>query len=141
MRKASTRCSYIGYDNSMSTRLRTWNQGVATTPSTTQPSPVEKAPPVEKPLEAGSWMKQPRTPEPSRHMDDQRRDPRAMQRRARDKARRHAISVCVSAEEEENLRAAAYEAGLNFSEWARTHLFAAAKKRIPSRSRKVEVEG
>lgn len=98
---------------------------------------------VEKPLEAGSWMKQPRHPTPPRHMDDQRLDPHAhsMQRRARDKARRHCISVCVSAEEEEILRAAAYEAGLNFSEWARQHLFAAAKKRIPSRSRKVEVPG
>ena len=86
-------------------------------------------------------MKQPRHPEPPRHMDDQRRDPRAMQRRARDKARSHAISVCVSAEEEEILRASAYEAGMNFSEWARTHLFAAAKKRIPSRSRRAEVPG
>ena len=62
-----------------------------------------------------------------------------MQRKARDKARSHAISVCVSAEEEEILRAAAYNAGLNFSEWARTHLFAAAKTRIPSRSRKADV--
>lgn len=126
----------------MSTRLRTWNQGVATPPSTAQPTPVvEKAPPVEKPLEAGSWMKSPRTPEPSRHMDDQRSDPRAMQRRPKDKARRHAISVCVSQEEEDILRAAAYNAGLNFSEWARHHLFAAAKQRIPSRSRKTEVPG
>lgn len=74
-------------------------------------------------------------------MDDQRRDPRAMQRRPRDKARGHSISVCVSAEEEEILRAAAYNDGLNFSEWARNHLFAAAGKRIPSRSRKVEVPG
>lgn len=126
----------------MSTRLRTWNQGVAAPSTTTQPTPVvEKTPSVEKPLEAGSWMKSPRTPEPSRHMDDQRSDPRAMQRRPKDKARRHAISVCVSQEEEDILRAAAYNAGLNFSEWARQHLFAAAKQRIPSRSRKTEVSG
>ena len=84
-------------------------------------------------------MKHPRNPEPTRHMADQRRDPHAMQRRARDKARSNAISVCVSSEEEELLRAAAYNAGLNFSEWARTHLFAAAKTRIPSRSRKADV--
>ena len=64
-----------------------------------------------------------------------------MQRRPKDKARRHAISVCVSQEEEDILRAAAYNAGLNFSEWARQHLFSAAKQRIPSRSRKAEVEG
>jgi hypothetical protein len=74
-------------------------------------------------------------------MDDQRRDPRAMQRIAKTKTRRQSMSVSVSVEEEEILRAAAYEAGLNFSEWARAHLFAAAKKRIPSRSRKAEVPG
>ena len=78
---------------------------------------------------------------PSQHLDDQRRDPKAMQRVSKSKTRRQALSISVSAEEEEILRAGAYEAGLNFSEWARTHLFAAAKKRVPSRSRKAEIPG
>lgn len=127
----------------MTTRLRTWNQGVAPSPTKTPTTPAKVeapvAPPAEKPLEAGSWTKHPRHPDPTRYLGDQRRDPHAMQRKARDKARSHAISVCVSSEEEEILRAAAYNAGLNFSEWARTHLFAAAKTRIPSRSRKADV--
>lgn len=78
---------------------------------------------------------------PERYLDDQRRDPRAMQRIARTKTRRQSLSVSVSVEEEEILRAAAYNAGLNFSEWARNCLFAAAGKRIPSRSRRAEVPG
>lgn len=98
-------------------------------PSTT---PVQPAP--EKPLEAGSWEGQ-RQPLPSRHLGDMRKGRLYKKRIAPDKTRRHSLSVCVSIEEEERLRAAAFEAGENFSEWARKVLFAATGGRIPARSR------
>mgnify|MGYP001357805861 CR=1 FL=1 len=49
------------------------------------------------------------------------------------KRRGQAISVCVSEEEEAILRAAAAEAEMSFSEWARRAMFKEAKVKIPKR--------
>lgn len=54
-------------------------------------------------------------------------------RMPRTKRRRGSMSVAVSEEEEDLLRAYAFEKGLSFSEWARGVLFRSMHKKIPSR--------
>ena len=49
------------------------------------------------------------------------------------KARRQAVSVCVSEEEETILRAYAASLNTSFSDWARQVLFAAMARRLPKR--------
>lgn len=93
---------------------------------------MQKAP--EKPLEAGSWEGE-RQPLPAKHLGDMRKGRLYKKRIAADKTRRHSLSVSVSIEEEDRLRAAAFEAGENFSEWARRVMFAAIGERIPARKR------
>lgn len=103
-------------------------------------APVEVALPVNPPalgpneVEAGAWEK-PRQELPAQHLPDQRYGKRKFQRVPKDKTRRHALSISVSVEEEEILRAAAVEADTSFSDWARRALFKAAGKKVPSRSR------
>ena len=103
-------------------------------------TPVEVVLPVNPPsvgpneVEAGAWER-PRQELPSKHLPDQRYGKRKFQRVPKDKTRRHALSVSVSVEEEDILRAAAVEAGTSFSDWARRVLFKAAGKKVPSRTR------
>jgi hypothetical protein len=103
-------------------------------------TPVEVVLPVNPPapgsndVEAGAWER-PRQELPSPHLPDQRYGKRKFQRVPKDKTRRHALSVSVSIEEEDILRAAAVEAGTSFSDWARRVLFKAAGKKLPSRTR------
>jgi hypothetical protein len=55
------------------------------------------------------------------------------EKKSRRKTRRHSMSFAVSVEEEEILKAHAYSHGMSFSEWARSALFRAMQKQIPSR--------
>lgn len=103
-------------------------------------TPVEVALPVNGPapgpndVEAGAWER-PRQELPTQHLPDQRYGKRKFQRVPKDKTRRHALSVSVSVEEENILRAAAVDAETSFSDWARRVLFKAAGKKVPSRTR------
>jgi hypothetical protein len=85
-------------------------------------------------VEAGAWER-PRQELPTQHLPDQRYGKRKFQRVPKDKTRRHALSVSVSVEEENILRAAAVDAETSFSDWARRVLFKAAGKKVPSRTR------
>jgi hypothetical protein len=103
-------------------------------------APVEVALPVNPPtqgpneVEAGAWER-PRQELPTPHLPDQRYGKRKFQRVPKDKTRRHALSISVSIEEEDILRAAAVAAETSFSDWARRVLFKAAGKKVPSRTR------
>ena len=89
----------------------------------------------EPPLEAGSWEHR-RQVLPEQNVNDRRhRDPTVL-RMPRDKRRRQVLSVVVSQEEEDILRAVAVAADMSFSEWAREALFKVAKRKIPARDRR-----
>ena len=103
-------------------------------PRRAAPAPDETATHVEPPLEAGSWEK-PRQVLPEVPLGDMRYGKRIYDRIPRDKRRRQAVSVSVSQEEEDILRAAADAAHMSFSEWGRRALFLAANREIPPRVR------
>ena len=103
-----------------------------------EPEPEPQPEPEPTPLEAGSWEAQ-GVPEPlPRDVLPDRRRGKKPRRVPRHKTRRHAVSVAVSEEEERILRT--YAAGLDksFSEWARSVLFRAMGRRVPSRRGKDE---
>lgn len=105
-------------------------------PPPPEPDPIPEGP--EDPLEAGSWEAVEQVePLPREALPDRRRGKKA-RRVPRHKTRRHAVSIAVSEEEERMLRT--YAAGLDksFSEWARTVLFRAMGRRVPSRRGKPE---
>jgi len=104
-------------------------------PSTPQPpTPESPVVQVEPPLEAGSWEK-PRQVLPEVPLGDMRYGRRIYDRIPRDKRRRQAVSISVSQEEGDILRAAADAAHMSFSDWARRALFAHANRDIPARIR------
>jgi hypothetical protein len=67
---------------------------------------------------------------------DMRRKP--YRRVAEHKARRRAMSISVSEEEERILRKHAASMDRSFSEWARSVLFRAVGRKIPSRGRNID---
>lgn len=102
------------------------------------PEPEPETQDLDVPLEAGSWEAVEQVePLPRESLPNRRRGKKA-RRVPRHKTRRHAVSIAVSEEEERMLRT--YAAGLDksFSEWARTVLFRAMGRRVPSRQGKPE---
>ena len=92
-------------------------------------------PPADLPLEAGSWEK-PRQELPIAPVGDRRVEGSPLHRMLpREKKRRTHMSVCLSDEEEAILREYVASQSMNFSDWARKVLFAAAKRKLPSRTR------
>ena len=89
----------------------------------------------EPPLEAGSWEK-PRQELPVAPVGDRRVPGAPLNRMVpREKRRRTHMSVCMSDEEEAILREYVASQNMNFSDWARKVLFAAARRKLPSRTR------
>jgi hypothetical protein len=96
-----------------------------------------------KTLEAGEWEKAsgeetPLLAPPPREKIKNRGYGKRARRVPRNKTRRHTISVAVSDEEERILRSYAAALDVSFSEWARSVMFKAMDKAVPSRRYKPE---
>jgi len=102
-------------------------------PSPPSKPPIKSAPPPDSwapVLQVEAVVVDP--PRPRGRPPEQKKGPTPNEK----KSRRKSMSLSASEEEATILRRAAAQAGMGFSEWARTVLFAAAGKEIPSRPHK-----
>jgi hypothetical protein len=97
-----------------------------------EPAQVSASPDT---LEAGSWEQPVAVPSSGddKPPGDRRKGKRPYARVAKNKVRRHAISISVSEEEEDLLRIHAARLDMSFSAWARQVLFRSLGRKAPAR--------
>jgi hypothetical protein len=133
----------------MNPRLNLWNKPLPSSESNTPTQPVSAPTPssritidharsavsepvqrVARPPVVTTFEAKPQVQPPPR---DRRIGKRPYKRVPKEKTRRHAVSICVSEEEENLLRTFATTLDRSFSDWARGILFKAMGRKLPKR--------